>query len=180
MLGWLISCVWRKPDVIIGPEGYTDSYDNAYMLRWHVIPRNRWFNIYLHKILRDDEDRAMHDHPAASLSVVLRGGYYEITQGPDTSEQRRWHGPGSVITRWGKTPHRVELAGTVRPLLSASDDYPEITCISKVGSDLRPSWSLFFLGPRTRVWGFHCPLGWRPWTEFYKQRSGRSDGDGCG
>ncbi len=42
----------RKPDFIIGgPE-------NPYLLRWYLIPQNRFFNVYLHKILRSDDDRA--------------------------------------------------------------------------------------------------------------------------
>src|SRR3546814_8204117 len=42
----------RKPDITIGGE------DNPYLRRWYIIPRNRWFNVYLHEFLRDDDDRA--------------------------------------------------------------------------------------------------------------------------
>jgi hypothetical protein len=49
--------VKRRPDFIIG------GADNPYLLRWWIIPRNRWCNVYLHKILRDDDPRALHDHP---------------------------------------------------------------------------------------------------------------------
>lgn len=48
---------WRAPDFYIGGNA------NPYLLRWWVIPRNRFFNVYLHKFLRDDDDRALHDHP---------------------------------------------------------------------------------------------------------------------
>ena len=34
-----------------------------YLSRWHIIPRNRYFNIYLHKFVGSDDDRALHDHP---------------------------------------------------------------------------------------------------------------------
>lgn len=39
----------RPPDFVIGPN------DDPYMLRWWAIPRNRFFNIYLHHILHDNE-----------------------------------------------------------------------------------------------------------------------------
>ena len=59
----------RAPDFQIG--GSVNPYCN----RWWVIPRNRWFNIYLHEFVRDDDDRALHDHPWWNISIVLRGGY---------------------------------------------------------------------------------------------------------
>lgn len=42
----------RNPDFIIGGA-------DPYMLRWWVIPRNKVFNIYLHRFLRSDDDRAL-------------------------------------------------------------------------------------------------------------------------
>jgi hypothetical protein len=63
----------RKPDFIIG------GADEPYMLRWWVIPRNRFFNIYLHHFLRSDEDRALHDHPWLNCSWLLDGRYTEHT-----------------------------------------------------------------------------------------------------
>ena len=74
----------RAPDFIIG------GAEDAYMLRWWVIPRNRWFNIYLHKILRDDDPRALHDHPWWNISIVLKGGYLEWFSNPGkTTELER-------------------------------------------------------------------------------------------
>lgn len=37
-----------NPDIIIGENG------DDYLHRWYVIPRNRFFNIYLHYFLRSD------------------------------------------------------------------------------------------------------------------------------
>ena len=42
----------RDPDMLIGPP------DDPYMLRWWLIPRNPEFNVYYHRILHDDDDRA--------------------------------------------------------------------------------------------------------------------------
>ena len=130
---------WREPDFYIGGK------ENPYLLRWWVIPRNRFFNIYLHKFLRDDDDRALHDHPWVSLSVILKGGYLEHT----ASEVRR-RGAGSVVFRRAKHAHRIELFRE------------EI----RLGRIVVPAWTLFVTGPRIREWGFHCPQGWRHWKEF--------------
>ena len=62
----------RPPDFIIGEPA------NPYLIRWWVIPRNRWFNIYLHEIRRSDDDRALHDHPWLNCSILLHGGYFSI------------------------------------------------------------------------------------------------------
>ena len=50
----------REPDFIIG-----DDHD-PYLKRWWLIPRNPLVNVYLHQILRSDEDRALHDTPGLS------------------------------------------------------------------------------------------------------------------
>ena len=47
----------RAPDFVIGGS------DNPYLLRWFLIPRNPVFNVYLHKFMRSDDDRALHTHP---------------------------------------------------------------------------------------------------------------------
>lgn len=61
----------RPPDFIIGGS------NRPYMLRWWLIRRNRFFNIYLHKFLRSDDDRALHDHPWLNMSYLLDGEYIE-------------------------------------------------------------------------------------------------------
>ena len=85
-------------------ETYIGGKENPYLLRWWVIPRNRFFNVYLHKFLRDDDDRALHDHPWLSLSVILKGGYVE-----HTAKEVRRREAGSIIFRRAKHAHRIEL-----------------------------------------------------------------------
>lgn len=63
----------RAPDVVIG------EVHRPYLLRWWVIPRNPVFNVYLHRFMRSDDDRALHDHPWSNLSILLRGSYGEHT-----------------------------------------------------------------------------------------------------
>jgi hypothetical protein len=157
----------RPPDFVIG------SSDAPYMRRWWVIPRNRVFNIYLHNIRRDDDDRALHDHPWWNVSVVLGGGYWEIrpvyqpVNAPTDSLglqmfqpphlTRTWRGWGSIVVRKATAAHRLVL------------------------DDSRPSWSLFLTGRTVRSWGFWCPNGWVPWREFVDiTEGGNTTGKGCG
>lgn len=127
----------RNPDLIVGAE------DDPYLKRWWVIPRNRFFNIYLHHMLRPDRD-VLHDHPWWNLSIVLKGGYIETTP---TSKVARL--PGSIVFRFAKALHSLAPLGD-------------------------GCWSLFFTGPRFRVWGFDCPKGWVPHTQFKAYSSGVS------
>lgn len=138
----------RKPDFIIG------GHDHPYMLRWWVVPRNRWFNIYLHHFLRSDDDRALHDHPWVNCSILLQGEYTEHTIAAGGVAHRQVYKAGAIKFRRAKSAHRVELHNG-------------------------PCWSLFVTGPIVRQWGFHCPAGWRPWKLFVSERDRGSIGRGC-
>ena len=144
----------RAPDFIIGPA--SDAQPVDYIRRWWIIPRNPWSNLYLHLTLRDDDDRALHDHPWSSRSVILSGGYVEIT--PEGEFKRR---PGDVIERSAQATHRL--------VLHRDRDGQPI-----------PNVSLFFTGPKERDWGFHCPQGFVPWQVFTGGKHGESVGRGCG
>lgn len=122
------------------------------MLRWWVIPRNRWFNIYLHRISRSDDARARHDHPWVNLSIILKGAYYEYTE----DDRRYFRRFGSVVFRRPTVSHRLEIT-----------------------TDGKPAWTLFITGPVVREWGFICPQGWRHWREFTDSRDSGSVGKGC-
>lgn len=138
----------RPPDFIIGGE------DNPYMRRWWVIPRNRFFNVYLHHFLRSDDDRALHDHPWWNLSVLLEGEYTEWTIAAGGVHQAAVRRSGQFKFRGANTAHRIELH--------------KGAC-----------WTLFITGPRIREWGFHCPKGWRPWQQFVDTRDSGAVGKGC-
>lgn len=134
-----------KPDFIIG------TVEDPYLHRWYVIPRNPLFNIYLHKIIRSDDDRALHDHPWWNISFVIKSGYWEVRPGPEqNSLATYWRAPGSVIARFAKSSHRLEVMPT------------------------KPAWTIFVTGPRFREWGFYCPQGWRHWSEFATKENGVS------
>lgn len=154
----------RPPDFVIGEP------DRPYLLRWWILPRNRFFNVYLHKILRDDDDRALHCHPWVNISIILKGGYIEVvpdlrarktpfTRIWDLPQIRKRRRPGSIVFRRATDAHRLELPVE--------------------GGGIRYCWSLFITGPRIREWGFHCPHGWRVWHEFVDPKNVGQRGRGC-
>lgn len=160
---WLISHALRRaPDFQIG------GAENPYCNRWWVIPRNRWFNIYLHQFVRDDDDRALHCHPWPNCSILLRGTYREILFAerpkpnkplPATIEKQRqrWR----PVFRRGSTAHRIVLP--------------------RIADAPTSCWSLFLTGPVVRSWGFWCPKGrWVHWRDFTAGDRGEIVGQGCG
>jgi hypothetical protein len=144
----------REPDFTIARRGS----DLPYMLRWFVIPRNRWLNVYLHHVLRDDDD-VLHDHPFASLSLCLDnklGEVYRTPKGDLTREVEM----GDFVYRRATHAHRLYLIDG-------------------------PAWTIFITGPRIRQWGFWCSKdtpagGWRPWKEYVSARDRGQVGAGCG
>lgn len=134
-----------RPDFIVKDAGEDRMY------RWFLIPRNKWINIYLHKLVKPDP-QALHDHEYDNLSIVLRGGYFETTS-VDKRDVRdlgrkptrtRWRPPGSIIARKAEWAHRLSPLYTLR----------------NGASTVVPSWSLFITFRRKRNWGFHTRRGW--------------------
>jgi hypothetical protein len=108
--------------------------------------------IYLHRWQRSDPDD-LHDHPWPSCTLVLAGGFWEVTEAG-----RFWRDPGYVGFRSALDRHRIEIdldaSGGVQPV------------------------SLFLTGPIEREWGFHTSGGfiigreYRSVAAFRERRSG--------
>lgn len=145
----------RTPDLVLSRDD-----GRIYLNRWHLLPRNRFLNLYLHQFLGSDDDRALHDHPWWFVSWIIKGEYIEHT--PTRYQQQlgvtwtrihsrtRW----SVAYRPAKWAHRVQLL-------------PD-----GVGGE-KPVWTIILTGPKIRSWGFYCPQGWVHWWRFDRR-------NGCG
>jgi hypothetical protein len=118
--------------------------NGVYLHRWYIIPKNRWFNIYLHKFQRSDDDRALHDHPWVSCSFLLKGEILEHHQN-GTRHVSRWF----PVFRTAKFAHRIELVKG-------------------------PVWTIFITGPKTRTWGFYTQRGWLRSDVFLKEYGERT------
>lgn len=170
----------RDPDFVVG----ADNPEGPYLLRWYVTPWRGWYqhipkedrtrwqraviatvkrwpNLYLHKFLRDDDDRAHHDHPSWAISWLLARGYVE-----------------QIIAAGGIHFRTLYPAGTLRFLRTLH--VHRIELVRDEGGQPLPAWSLFLFGPRVREWGFHCPeRGWVHWEEFTTPGDSGKIGRGC-
>lgn len=153
----------RQPDFIIGGQ------QNPYLRRHWLLPRNRFFNVYVHEFLRSDDDRAHHDHPYLfNLSWLIEGEYIEHTIRKGGVQEATPRMAGDLKFRWGPAPHRVELLTEWEHMNGLSVGIP-VSC-----------WTIFITGPVVRNWGFHCPKRWVPWQEFTDARDAGAIGKGCG
>lgn len=117
----------------------------SYLTRYFLIPRNRWFNVYLHKFSGSDDGRALHDHPWWSVSVLLKGSLWEVTPQPGHKHFNQFHRIRRFIPRFRRPTALHRIVKPARP---------------------EPAWTLFITGPRRREWGFQCPDGWRHYKDF--------------
>lgn len=157
--------VLREPDFIVG------GTDNPYLMRWWITPwssgssakptlKKKFLDllpgVYLHCFMRSDDDRALHDHPWANISILLHGQYAEHTIEAGGIHRRRVLTAGDFRIRLsGKFAHRVELIDSA-------------------------CWTLFITGPRYRDWGFHCPqYGWVHYKDFVAGDDPGAVGKGC-
>lgn len=139
----------RDCDFVVGGR------DSPYLRRWWLVPRNPFLNVYLHEFLRSDDDRALHDHPWWSLSLLIKGCMVEHCDDVLGRPLRLPLGPGEVRLRSARFAHRLALPAR--------------------GS----CWTLFVTGPVLREWGFHCRHGWVPWRDFTRVDDAGSIGAGC-
>lgn len=161
---FLLNFAQRRADSIMEsrePDFYIGGREDPYLLRWWVIPRNKWFNLYLHRILKSDRDEALHDHPWINMSLLVRGWYVEVTPDGDPYDDLAIDPlyEGELRLRGPRSAHRL-----IRP-----DGVSELV-------------TFFFTGPVWRHWGFLCRSGWRHWKDFVGFRDEHSNvvGRGCG
>ena len=162
---------WFKKLISGQPHFRIGSPESPYLLRWYLIPRNRWLNVYLHKFLRSDDDRALHDHPWWFVSIMVRGSYRETLQrevnlgwlrGPQPlAETTNERSAPSIAYRDTAARHRVELPADMN------------------GKPV-PCWTIVITGRSVRNWGFWCPQGFVPWQQFVEHTDHGNIGRGCG
>ena len=176
------------------PSFIVGGPDNPYLLRWYLTPWRRWTNVkpddangnrwlaflvaapwvqrlfgllpnvYLHCFLRDDDDRALHDHPWHWCSLLLRGQYVEHTIAAGGIQRRQLRFAPSLKVSGPRRAHRIEL----------------LRQVTLSGAQPRPCWTLFATGPRLRRWGFHCPQqGWIDFERFTDPADTGKTGKGC-
>jgi hypothetical protein len=111
--------------------------------------------IALHRWVRSDSDRALHDHSAGNISILLTGCYHEVFSHGWEPRRAKLRVPFVPYYRKADTPHRVELTSG-------------------------PIWTLWVRFKPWRDWGFWCPKGWKHWRDYTDSRDQGLVGRGCG
>jgi hypothetical protein len=148
---WIIRYAKRTP--------YTHLGD--YMSRWWIVPYRHelkltwyknpigWFlqqfdiAIRVHEIKRGDSDRALHNHPWPYITLILKGGYIEVTEIRSKNNQficyqKQEYVSGDILFRSSSFRHRLELFN-LNPYV-----YPQETTTT-----------LFITFRKNNEWGFY-------------------------
>lgn len=109
-----------------------------------------WFNIYIHNILKSDEDRDPHDHPWGFIVFMFWGSY-----------QEDWLGAYEDYRYWAGQPLRTSIRSIGSLFAHAAKDFHKITLRSK------SVWTLVFASGRKRPgWGYQTRKGWIHFKEY--------------
>ena len=153
---WLIRRAQRTPYFHLVKRG------EVYMYRWwlfnpydHETRKRKYpwvpFSVRVHRIMKPDDDRHLHDHPWNARTVILRGSYIEET--PATM-------PGSLSlpAAHAREQHYRVASGThqLRP-----GQYHRITHVTSRGA-----YTLFITGKNQSDWGFLVDGKKIPWKEY--------------
>jgi hypothetical protein len=144
----------RPPDEIIGDK---------YLRRWYLFPGRQKdgskpdsnkVRAYLHNFIGSDDDRAVHDHPGWSLSILLRGSLVELM--PYESDEMADALPGTEVLRGRRI-------AWLWPVFRKATHTHRILLVSD------SAWTIFIMGPKRREWGFWFWLReggyiWKHWT----------------
>jgi hypothetical protein len=136
----------------------------GYFRRWYMIPRNRFFNIYLHHFFGADPTEQLHDHPWWSISILLKGGYVEnqLPHDSDVVNVETFNAPTMTI-RKPEDAHQLKLL-----------------------MHNKSCWTIFITFNRVREWGFYSKDGWVRWDRAIVHPDpdvlpeGTNDCDNCG
>lgn len=164
---------------------------DVYLHRWFIYRGTR-IGIYIHKFVRSDEDRAVHDHPWDFLVIPLWRGYIEHSEVKCPYAYPCIHcAPGHDVGFPKNQPCRLNQVNRVRPILGTRfrraeyrhrvELLPEmintqspwdtegILTPEPTGRDL-PSWSLFIRFTKRRQWGFWTNNVFQHWNKWWQEK----------
>lgn len=137
--------------------------DDEYLVRLRVVS-TPWLGVYLHRIIRPDAERHVHDHPWPFASLVLRGGYTEVIVRGTARTVAGVLGGGTIVQgtrRWRRGSfHRMPLDMAHRIV------HVEPRTVT-----------LVLVGRKVRDWGFWTDDGWVRWDEYLTDEYGTDRAD---
>ncbi|MHB8407858.1 MAG: hypothetical protein ACYDHY_07045 [Acidiferrobacterales bacterium] len=151
----LLCCFFEHVDIIKEVNGEKV----VYLRRWFISQGPKG-SVYLHRILRSDDDPDPHDHPWDFKTFIIKGGYDDVQytfaekvvhelEGTTTIHPaRRFYlgkervRPGQFLFRPAEHCHQVKLRND------------------------KPAWTLVFLGLKRRDWCFVTAAGPVLWKQY--------------
>jgi len=148
MIQYLLDKIFPKKEIC-------NHVGDTYMHRWYVF-KSKWFSVFIHKFVRSDFDRALHDHPWPFIVIPIWRGYIEhyqpIVGGTRFNCQRVVYPIFGTRYRKATFRHRVELHTRFEDIALQYGGSVMIPF-------MQPAWSIFIHFKRRRSWGFWCPKG---------------------
>jgi hypothetical protein len=147
-----------------------------YLHRWYIF-RSEPLGIFVHRFVRSDEDRALHDHPWSFIVIPLWGGYVEHSDRAMTKEEQ-FCATLRHVDCWSferfleslkNIPTRIAVKRRVWPIISTRYRNTEYRHrVELVGG--RHSWSLFIRFKKVREWGFWPTDGFIRWNKWWQDK----------
>jgi hypothetical protein len=156
---------------------------DPYLHRWYLL-KTPWVGIFIHKFVRGDDERALHDHPWPFLVIPLWRGYWEHSEKSPTdagcvvANLRRVYPIIGTRIRPATFRHRVELLPDQWECVEClgtgqwHNDLGPFDCPGCGGGGVQygdplPSWSLFIRFKWCREWGLWPKSGWVSWKQWW-------------
>jgi hypothetical protein len=133
---------------------------DTYLFRWYIFKTKR-ITLFVHKFIRSDEDRCLHDHPWNFLVIPIWQGYIEHSDYICPCFMCQNHPT--------MAPHRIAVKRRVWPIIGSRFRFGTYRHRVELIED-KPSWSLFFHFSRFRDWGFWMPEGFVKWAKFWQDK----------
>lgn len=128
------------------------------LIRYYLFNGGDHFpSLYLHKLVRSDDGRDLHDHPWWFWTFLLTGAYFEEMPYEFLDKKK---GIIDTFTIERREPFRFY--------------FREPTWTHRLILD-RPVWTLVLRGTPERDWGFYTPEGWVRWEEYKGDREIKDD-----
>lgn len=129
----------REPDEIINDT--VNGEQVPYLRRWFVKKDEDGGRVYLHNFMRSDFERATHDHPWDSTSILLWGEYKEHLADGTVAYRKS----GDIVTRKAEDSHRIEFtlslrgrcSSPARRSVSGVSTAPKAGCITRSSTSRR-------------------------------------------
>lgn len=148
-----------------------DGVDSVYLRRFYLFKSKR-FNVFLHHIMRSDDDPDPHDHPWQFWALILKGGY--VNEGWRFSPNGRadFVLPPVQLPDHLNLPMPMQIYGTRQKLPDQRVRVGQIVHRAAnhvhrvILEDGKPSWSLVVTGRDDRDWGFVKNDRWIFWRAY--------------